>query len=875
MMKKTTFILFFLSVILGVQASSRWSLQGEMYVVDTLYHAYVGPGTTQTTLTLKGKLNLKVFYTTTDLSNENVGVKVVMGNNKLSSPVTVPNLPASSGDTQNSYFAGVNADMFSYTGTGTIGNSVANELVYKTYKGNGWYGFGINKDKKMKIGATSVSFKIAGYPSAKGVNATRSDGEIIIYTSQKGASAGTSSGGLEYACEFVDGTGLKSNGVTKLKVVSEGSSAGNMSIPANGIVISGAGWTVNYLNKMKLGDILEVQSSFMFDDVELTDLVEMSGGCPVILKDGIIQNTDALLDHLKSLQPRTAVGYDSTGSKMVMLVVDGRQTGVSEGVTSKDLAAIMANVGCVDALNFDGGGSSTLYLKDFGVRNVPSEGALRNVVNGLFVTTPVTTDNEIAQIRFEDYAKHLAKGESYSPVIYGYNSKGVLVSKNVAGCELSASSPSVNINGGTVTCNDDATFALKASYNGMSASIAVTVGEKSTDVGVSSLTLEWINTNVASLHTSARQGVGLNGNFYLQNKDTQKIEVWNSTGKIKEIASGAGTNITTDDAGNLIVRVGTFNTNYVASRNEMRIIAADESKTVDLPLAGVAKGRADFWGHASGDMLDATVGGKLLMGTLSSSLIVEIPVKAGRQDETNTNSYAYTNPLGVSGQLSSTNMISVYGDEIAVLSPYDQLSNCNSIQQMRYDEYGSLVHNAYYITPNHNSCAGFCIFAIGNRKYIVYSSGSGKTDGFSVARLATKDVSDVEDSDNAYLEVTKEPMRKSDGSLYSINAFYSNHFSVEKNDDSSVHIYQYYPNGYIAKYLFEPAKSSVVSVDTDKSDLRISVENRCIKVSGTEDDIEVYSINGILVSRGLQEVEVPSGIYVVKVGNEARKVIVK
>ena len=127
----------------------------------------------------------------------------------------------------------------------------------------------------------------------------------------------------------------------------------------------------------------------------------------------------------------------------------------------------------------------------------------------------------------------------------------------------------------------------------------------------SNLKLLWMNTDVAPLHTSARQGFGMNGKFYLQNKDTKQIEVWDETGKITDIPSGEGTNITFDDAGNIIVRIGTFNTNYVSTRNELRIIPADGSDVIDIPLSGITPGRLDFWGHVRGNVLDKTTGGVL------------------------------------------------------------------------------------------------------------------------------------------------------------------------------------------------------------------------------------------------------------------------
>lgn len=60
------------------------------------------------------------------------------------------------------------------------------------------------------------------------------------------------------------------------------------------------------------------------------------------------------------LEPRTAVALDPTGSKMWLLVVDGRQPGYSAGVTLPELADLLHEFGAYEAINLDGGGSSTL-----------------------------------------------------------------------------------------------------------------------------------------------------------------------------------------------------------------------------------------------------------------------------------------------------------------------------------------------------------------------------------------------------------------------------------------------------------------------------------------------------------------------------------
>ena len=71
--------------------------------------------------------------------------------------------------------------------------------------------------------------------------------------------------------------------------------------------------------------------------------------------------------------PRTAIGVDDTGSILWLVVVDGRQSKYSEGMTLQELGGVMRDLGCWNATNMDGGGSSVMGL-------VGADGLLR-VVN--------------------------------------------------------------------------------------------------------------------------------------------------------------------------------------------------------------------------------------------------------------------------------------------------------------------------------------------------------------------------------------------------------------------------------------------------------------------------------------------------------------
>ena len=115
------------------------------------------------------------------------------------------------------------------------------------------------------------------------------------------------------------------------------------------------------------------------------------GGSHIILKNGGTDNLSIGTEFSDTRHPRTAAGVTSDGT-VVLIVVDGRQPEISNGASLADLAYIMSTLDCVNAINLDGGGSSTFILKnekgELITENSPSAGALRAVANGLMVVLP-------------------------------------------------------------------------------------------------------------------------------------------------------------------------------------------------------------------------------------------------------------------------------------------------------------------------------------------------------------------------------------------------------------------------------------------------------------------------------------------------------
>lgn len=83
------------------------------------------------------------------------------------------------------------------------------------------------------------------------------------------------------------------------------------------------------------------------------------------------------------IHPRTAAGYTKNGS-LILLIVDGRQT-QSRGVDLMELASLMWDLGCVEALNLDGGGSSTLVVNGILLNRPVGGNVQREVMSALAV----------------------------------------------------------------------------------------------------------------------------------------------------------------------------------------------------------------------------------------------------------------------------------------------------------------------------------------------------------------------------------------------------------------------------------------------------------------------------------------------------------
>ncbi|MEG0011899.1 MAG: hypothetical protein RR706_07030 [Muribaculaceae bacterium] len=294
------------------------------------------------------------------------------------------------------------------------------------------------------------------------------------------------------------------------------------------------------------------------------------------------------------------------------------------------------------------------------------------------------------------------------------------------------------------------------------------------------LTEKWKITEGLPAAPDARQAAYKNGKLYIQNKATKTIQVWDAKGLTDEgYPSGAGTNITTDEAGNIIVRIGTFPNAFASDVAELRIISADGKITKDVTLSGIPAGRCDFFGKVKGNVLDAVDGGVLYLMIGGNQSITVVPIIDGVQN------IDYTFQAPYDGALATSGVINAVGEKLVV---YGRGAGNTIVEGAMEGE--AFVKNRTYITPSHNAANGCTSFTMGGVEYILYTTSPNAKygDGFAIAKA-----SDV--ADNAIIVENVETINAKNG-------FQANWVFAEVVSDTKANIYQYYPGGYIAMYEF-------------------------------------------------------------------------
>jgi exopolysaccharide biosynthesis protein len=215
-----------------------------------------------------------------------------------------------------------------------------------------------------------------------GFNRPRADNELIVFTPEFHRTTLTEPNGLEIT-------------VRRDRVVDLRDLKGSSTIPADGFVISTSGSTRDWaLKNLRRGT--RVRMDLNLSPVEpdqaasLKQATSIIGGGPQLIKNGRIEITNAAEKILPSFvsdgHPRTAIAKLKSG-QILLVTVDGRQPGESIGMSLTMLADLLIEFGAVEAINLDGGGSTTMVIRNKLV-NKPSDATGERPVSDAILLYP-------------------------------------------------------------------------------------------------------------------------------------------------------------------------------------------------------------------------------------------------------------------------------------------------------------------------------------------------------------------------------------------------------------------------------------------------------------------------------------------------------
>jgi exopolysaccharide biosynthesis protein len=235
----------------------------------------------------------------------------------------------------------------------------------------------VNTDKRTNVDIGQLKADVGSISGGQiylnfDVNRERKMGSFLIYTPDFGTTTLTDDIGVEVI--------VRPSNETRTSSLELKDGIGNSRIPDDGFVVSLTGKIsieAEYLHSMFYRkQRVRFAPVFSRGNQAIAPRIEDAvAGVPQLIKNGKIDITweqeKASRSFAETRHPRTAVAELKDG-KFLMMTVDGRQPGVSVGMTLQELAEYLMSLGAVDAMNLDGGGSTTMFL-DGKVVNTPSD----------------------------------------------------------------------------------------------------------------------------------------------------------------------------------------------------------------------------------------------------------------------------------------------------------------------------------------------------------------------------------------------------------------------------------------------------------------------------------------------------------------------
>ncbi len=365
-----------------------------------------------------------IYALTLDVKDENVGLDVIKSTQELG--LKESTLAISK---ENNVVAAVNGDYF---GSGNPQSSMGQILSdgkieetknYYNADANNYAGFFIDSDGVPFVDylKTSVGFYNSSQTIIElgGKNKYTNFAQPVYFDKM----AMTTTASLDKRYKNLTKIVVEKGKISKISSPGE-----TVTVPDNGYIIVMSNATreakIGYYSVGQAVSFVE-NGTFVFRPAKQVSTIEfgISGGGE-ILRNGQPMTQGEIISP-SSRNPRTCIGVSSDKSKIIIMCVDGRRKGI--GATSYECSTIMKELGAYDAIQLDGGGSTTMVIKPQGETelqtvNTPSDGAMRSVPNAVGVKS-LAAATGLAHIDVSTSAEYnvLVNGLTYNLTSEGFD----------------------------------------------------------------------------------------------------------------------------------------------------------------------------------------------------------------------------------------------------------------------------------------------------------------------------------------------------------------------------------------------------------------------------------------------------------------------
>lgn len=327
---------------------------------------------------------LMAYILKVDLHLSGLRVESVLAKDELEGRETVPDMARRSDRPGHRVLAAVNGDFIA--GSAPSGLSVLNGRLIRVC--SGWSSLVFDRDNRPSIGVFRHELNLTvqgGARLALSLNRARRADGVVIYTDVYGKAAGAITDGRGF---WIDPGAyrISTRSEAVVRVAGPARIREGERIPAGKWLLSfGSGRETDRL-RIRSGEHLNFRSRIDPDPFPIHCAV---GGGPRLLRSGRIsverarEGQRAGFD--RERHPRTAAGYSAGRRWLFLAVVEGRQPGRSRGMSLYELAEMLLSRGCAEALNLDGGGSSTMVAGGVLVNRPSGPTGLRPVANALLI----------------------------------------------------------------------------------------------------------------------------------------------------------------------------------------------------------------------------------------------------------------------------------------------------------------------------------------------------------------------------------------------------------------------------------------------------------------------------------------------------------